>query len=583
MQPSWPTCTLVLATLCAADPLQCLYYNKDQEVERMNQSSLEGCQGEQDKRSHCFASWTNDSGGVELFKMGCWLDDFNCYDRQECVATEESPQVFFCCCEGHLCNEHFTHIPVLKAAPLSVSVWKALLPVAVLSSVLLTVIWIYRHRKPGYGHMDIHMDRAPLPPAAPLLGPRPLQLLEVTARGRYGSVWKARTNSDYVAVKVFSIQDQESWQRELEVLLTPGMRHENLLLLLGAERRGPPEEEQLWLITHFYERGSLGDFLKGNVVSWSELWHIAASMSRGLNHLHQEEPGAKPCIAHRDFKSKNILLRGDLTAVIADFGLAVCFVPREPGQTHGQVGTRRYMAPEVLDGAISFQREAFLRIDMYAVGLVLWELVSRCGAADGPVGEYLLPFEDQVGQHPSLEELQEVVVHQKMRPEFKDEWLQHSGLLQVCEMAEECWDQDAEARLSAGCVEERLALIGRLLAPPTSSGLLATSTSNLLAPPTSNLLSPPTSNLLAQPTSSGLLATSTSNLLASPTSNLLAPPTSNLLAPPTSSGLLAPPTSNLLTPPTSNLLAPPTSSGLLAPPTSNLLAPPTSNLLASPT
>lgn len=48
-----------------------------------------------------------------------------------------------------------------------------------------------------------------------------------------------------------------------------------------------------------------------------------------------------------------------------------------------QVGTRRYMAPEVLEGAINFQRDAFLRIDMYAMGLVLWELASRCTAADG--------------------------------------------------------------------------------------------------------------------------------------------------------------------------------------------------------
>lgn len=32
------------------------------------------------------------------------------------------------------------------------------------------------------------------------------------------------------------------------------MRHDNLLLLLGAERRGPVEEKQLWLITQFYER-----------------------------------------------------------------------------------------------------------------------------------------------------------------------------------------------------------------------------------------------------------------------------------------------------------------------------------------
>lgn len=41
------------------------------------------------------------------------------------------------------------------------------------------------------------------------------------------------------------------------------------------------------------------------------------------------------------------------------------------------------MAPEVLEGAINFQRDSFLRIDMYAMGLVLWELVSRCSEADG--------------------------------------------------------------------------------------------------------------------------------------------------------------------------------------------------------
>ena len=31
----------------------------------------------------------------------------------------------------------------------------------------------------------------------------------------------------------------------------------------------------------------------------------------------------KRCIAHRDLKSKNILVKRDLTCVIADFGLAV--------------------------------------------------------------------------------------------------------------------------------------------------------------------------------------------------------------------------------------------------------------------
>ena len=47
-----------------------------------------------------------------------------------------------------------------------------------------------------------------------------------------------------------------------------------------------------------------------------------------------------------------------------------------------QVGTKRYMAPEVLDGAIAFQRESFMRIDVYALALVMWEMVSRCTATD---------------------------------------------------------------------------------------------------------------------------------------------------------------------------------------------------------
>lgn len=85
----------------------------------------------------------------------------------------------------------------------------------------------------------------------------------------------------------------------------------------------------------------------------------------------------------------------------------------------------RYMAPEVLEGAINFTLDAFLRIDMYACGLVLWELVSRCTAQDGPIPEYRLPFEEEVGQHPTLEDMQESVVQQKVRPVIQEHWRNH--------------------------------------------------------------------------------------------------------------------------------------------------------------
>lgn len=51
------------------------------------------------------------------------------------------------------------------------------------------------------------------------------------------------------------------------------------------------------------------------------------------------------------------------------------------------------------------------------------------------------------------------------------------GLEQICETIEECWDHDAEARLSAGCVEERIGQINRLTGGITSDCLVSTVTS----------------------------------------------------------------------------------------------------------
>ena len=184
--------------------------------------------------------------------------------------------------------------------------------------------------------------------------------------------------------KLLKFQDKESWLREKDIYSLPQMNHPNILHYIGVEKHGENLLTEFWLISEFHERGSLCDYLKANLITWQELCKIGEGIARGLMYIHEEIPATKcdalkPSIAHRDFKSKNVLLKKDLTACVADFGLALIFHPGQaPGDTHGQVGTRRYMAPEVLEGAISFHRDAFMRIDMYACGLVLWELLSRC-------------------------------------------------------------------------------------------------------------------------------------------------------------------------------------------------------------
>lgn len=45
-----------------------------------------------------------------------------------------------------------------------------------------------------------------------------------------------------------------------------------------------------------------------------------------------------------------------------------------------QVGTIRYMAPEVLEGAVNLRdcESALKQVDMYALGLIYWEIFMRC-------------------------------------------------------------------------------------------------------------------------------------------------------------------------------------------------------------
>ncbi|VDQ12116.1 unnamed protein product [Trichobilharzia regenti] len=60
-----------------------------------------------------------------------------------------------------------------------------------------------------------------------------------------------------------------------------------------------------------------------------------------------------------------------------------------------RVGTKRYMAPEVLDNTIRLTSpEAFKQADMYSLGLVFWEVTRRCYVHNlfGP-DEYQLPYQ----------------------------------------------------------------------------------------------------------------------------------------------------------------------------------------------
>src|ERR1035438_4674447 len=90
---------------------------------------------------------------------------------------------------------------------------------------------------------------------------------------------------------------------------------------------------------------------------------IARKLCAGLAAAHDKG------VLHRDLKPANIMIDGRGQVLIADFGLAA--LAGQLDGTNVRDGTPAYMAPEQLAG-----KEASVRSDLYALGLVLHEMFT---------------------------------------------------------------------------------------------------------------------------------------------------------------------------------------------------------------
>ncbi len=76
-------------------------------------------------------------------------------------------------------------------------------------------------------------------------------------------------------------------------------------------------------------------------------------------------------VVHRDIKSSNIMIDEDRRAILMDFGLAKPRHDRSVTTGHTLIGTPEYMAPELAEG-----QDASFRSDIYALGVVLYEMLT---------------------------------------------------------------------------------------------------------------------------------------------------------------------------------------------------------------
>lgn len=65
--------------------------------------------------------------------------------------------------------------------------------------------------------------------------------------------------------------------------------------------------------------------------------------------------------------------------------------------------------------------ESFRRVDVYALGLVFWEVCRRT-ISNGIAEDYKPPFHDVVPSDPSFEDMRKVVCVDQQRPNLPNRW-----------------------------------------------------------------------------------------------------------------------------------------------------------------
>jgi hypothetical protein len=189
----------------------------------------------------------------------------------------------------------------------------------------------------------------------------PYELLELVGEGGMGQVWKARDTRLHRIVAVKRVRGDVSRRFAQEARAASALSHPHICTVYDiGDDQGTP-----YLVMEYVE----GRQVRGPL-SVREALRIGIQTAGALSAAHRAG------IVHRDLKPANVLI-GPSGVKLVDFGLArytSSTAPSEatPNTRDGMlVGTLQYMSPEQLEG-----READARSDIFAFGLLLYELLS---------------------------------------------------------------------------------------------------------------------------------------------------------------------------------------------------------------
>ena len=160
-----------------------------------------------------------------------------------------------------------------------------------------------------------------------------------------------------------------------EARIAMHLRHRNIVQTTELERA----EGTYFIAMEFVHGVNVYDLYERIAAQgqWIELpmaLYIVSEACKGLHFAHMRtHPDGRPLgIIHRDISPQNILLSFEGEVKIMDFGIAQATDRLHKTQPGIVKGKYQYMAPEILQ-----DRTVDHRIDVFAAGVVLYELLTR--------------------------------------------------------------------------------------------------------------------------------------------------------------------------------------------------------------
>lgn len=207
-----------------------------------------------------------------------------------------------------------------------------------------------------------------------ILGDR-YELREKIGTGGMADVYKAycKKLNRFVAVKVLKNEfrdDEEFINRfNLESQAAAGISHSNIVSVYDVGC----EDDVHYIVMEYVDGITLKSYIATHgMLPWRQALDFSIQICDAMEHAHREG------IVHRDIKPQNIMVTGDNTLKVMDFGIARTANKDITTDSNTAIGTVHYISPEQARGGYVDERS-----DIYSMGVVMYEMLTGRVPFDG--------------------------------------------------------------------------------------------------------------------------------------------------------------------------------------------------------